>query len=167
MSLRLTLYLNIKLTSSISNQTNLALKGMIGIQAMSVIAEQTSHYSDAHNYSKIARDYIEQWQILGINKDASPPHTTLSYGDANSHGEWHFMWISNVVSAIVTNLLRQAFCTTSLLMPSSASTWSPTLSTKCKATFTRLLPMNMAFHLTHATAIQKVSQYQRLSIWTY
>ncbi|KAJ5233992.1 uncharacterized protein N7469_005758 [Penicillium citrinum] len=72
--------------ASISNQTNLALKGMIGIQAMSVIAEQTSHYSDAHNYSKIARDYIEQWQILGINKDASPPHTTLSYGDANSHG---------------------------------------------------------------------------------
>ena len=103
MSLRLTLYLNIELTSSISNQTNLALKGMIGIQAMSVIAEETSHYSDAHNYSKIARDYIEKWQDLGINKDANPPHTTLSYGDADSHGEWHFMWIPGAVPATSAN----------------------------------------------------------------
>lgn len=90
MSIGLTPFLNIGLTSAISNQTNLALKGMIGIQAMAVIANETGHTSDAASYSSIAHDYITQWQELGINKDASPPHTTLSYGDANSHGKSHF-----------------------------------------------------------------------------
>ncbi|CAI7632619.1 hypothetical protein N7533_000851 [Penicillium manginii] len=71
---------------SLANQTNLALKGMIGIQAMAVIANETGHTSDAADYSAIAHDYITKWQELGINKNASPPHTTLSYGDSDSHG---------------------------------------------------------------------------------
>lgn len=76
-----------KLTRTISNQTNLALKGMIGIQAMSVIANKTGHPDDAANFSNIAHDYITKWQDLAIAKDANPPHTTLSYGDTNSHGK--------------------------------------------------------------------------------
>lgn len=71
---------------SLANQTNLALKGMIGIQAMSVIAKETGHTADAANYSKIAHDYINKWQTLAINKNVTPAHTTLAYGDANSHG---------------------------------------------------------------------------------
>ncbi|KAJ5885050.1 hypothetical protein N7495_009560 [Penicillium taxi] len=71
---------------SLANQTNLALKGMIGIQAMAVIANETGHYADAANYSQIATQYIAEWQDLAINKAASPPHTTLSYGNASSHG---------------------------------------------------------------------------------
>jgi hypothetical protein len=74
------------LTRIIRNQTNLALKGMIGIQAMSVIAERTGNTEDAANYSSIAHDYITKWQGLAIAKGANPPHTTLSYGDTNSHG---------------------------------------------------------------------------------
>lgn len=69
------------------NQTNLALKGMIGIEAMSVIGKMTDHGSDAANYTRIAHDYIKKWQTLGINHNANPPHATLSYGDENSHGE--------------------------------------------------------------------------------
>ncbi|KAJ5299717.1 hypothetical protein N7476_011274 [Penicillium atrosanguineum] len=71
---------------SLANQTNLALKGMIGIQAMSVIANLTGHSDDAANYSSIAHDYISKWQTLAIAQNANPPHTTLSYGDDNSHG---------------------------------------------------------------------------------
>ncbi|KAJ5530624.1 hypothetical protein N7527_004017 [Penicillium freii] len=71
---------------SLANQTNLALKGMIGIQAMAVIANWTGHTADAANYSSIAKDYITQWQDLAIAKDANPPRTTLSYGDTASHG---------------------------------------------------------------------------------
>lgn len=78
-----------RLTSVISNQTNLALKGMIGIQAMSVIANLTSHSDDAAHFSSIAHDYISKWQNLAIANDANPPHTTLSYGDTNSHGQSH------------------------------------------------------------------------------
>ena len=71
----------------ISNQTNLALKGMIGIQAMSVIAKETGHTADATNYSKIAHDYINKWQNLAVNRNVTPAHTTLAYGDASSHGK--------------------------------------------------------------------------------
>lgn len=28
------------------------------------------------------------WKAYAINYDASPPHTTLSYGDKDSHGSW-------------------------------------------------------------------------------
>ncbi|KAF3390622.1 Glutaminase A [Penicillium rolfsii] len=71
---------------SLANQTNLALKGMIGIQAMSVIANETGHTADAANYSQIAHDYINKWQTLAINKNVTPAHTTLSYGNESSHG---------------------------------------------------------------------------------
>jgi hypothetical protein len=70
-----------------SNQTNLALKGMIGIEAMATIAHITGNHHDARNYSAIAHDYIDQWQVLGINHAADPPHTTLNYGHDMSWGE--------------------------------------------------------------------------------
>ncbi|KAG8528122.1 uncharacterized protein KY384_007038 [Bacidia gigantensis] len=69
----------------LANQTNLALKGIIGIQAMSKIAELTGNVADASNYSDIAHDYIQKWQDLGIAHDANPPHTTLSYGSNDTH----------------------------------------------------------------------------------
>lgn len=69
-----------------SNQTDLALKGIIGIAAMAEIAQLTNNTEDAKNFTSVAKDYITQWQTLGINKDASPPHTTFSYNDPDSHG---------------------------------------------------------------------------------
>jgi hypothetical protein len=72
---------------SLANQTNLALKGIIGIEAMAQIANLTGHDLDAQNYSTIAFSYIEKWQQYGIVHDAaSLPHTTLSYGSDDSHG---------------------------------------------------------------------------------
>lgn len=72
--------------TSTRNQTNLAVKGMIGIKAMSVIASATGNSSSASNYSSIASDYITQWQTLGINSAADPPHATLSYGSNDTWG---------------------------------------------------------------------------------
>ncbi|PVH87153.1 glutaminase GtaA [Cadophora sp. DSE1049] len=71
---------------SLANQTDLALKGIIGIQAMAVIANLTDNTVDGANYTNIAQDYITQWQTLGIAHDASPPHTTLAYGMNDTHG---------------------------------------------------------------------------------
>lgn len=71
---------------SLVNQTNLALKGIIGIEAMSQIANLTGHIYDAARYHDIAEDYITEWQSLAIAHDASPPHTTLNYGNELSHG---------------------------------------------------------------------------------
>jgi hypothetical protein len=72
---------------SLANQTNLALKGIIGIKAMAVIAHLTGNTADAQNFTNIANNYISQWQSYGIASSASPPHTTLSYGDTSSHGK--------------------------------------------------------------------------------
>ncbi|KUJ24358.1 glutaminase GtaA [Mollisia scopiformis] len=71
---------------SLANQTNLALKGIIGIGAMAEIAKLTGNTADAANFSSIATSYITQWQTLGIAQDATPPHTTLAYGMNDTHG---------------------------------------------------------------------------------
>lgn len=59
---------------------------MIGIKAMSVIASATGDSASASNYSSIASDYITQWQTLGINSAADPPHATLAYGSDDTWG---------------------------------------------------------------------------------
>ncbi|KAF2139407.1 uncharacterized protein K452DRAFT_232773 [Aplosporella prunicola CBS 121167] len=72
----------------LANQTNLALKGIIGIEAMSKIAGLTGHDDDASSYHDTAVNYVERWQELAI-ADATTEfkkHTTLSYGDNESHG---------------------------------------------------------------------------------
>ena len=81
-----------QLTIHPSNQTNLALKGIIGIEAMAVIANLTGNTDDASNYTNIAHDYITQWQSLGIAQDANPPHTTLAYGMNDTHGNLYNLY---------------------------------------------------------------------------
>ena len=71
---------------SLVNQTNLALKGIIGIEAMAVIANLTGNTQDAENFTNIAHSYIDQWQVLGIAQNDNPPHTTLGYGLNDTHG---------------------------------------------------------------------------------
>jgi hypothetical protein len=71
---------------SLANQTNLALKGIIAIRAMSAIANLTAHPTDSSNFSQIATSYITTWQTLGLNTASSPPHSTLAYNNASSHG---------------------------------------------------------------------------------
>ncbi|KAI1121927.1 glutaminase GtaA [Nemania abortiva] len=71
---------------SLANQTNLAIKGIIGLRAMADISKITGHANDSSMYLNISTSYIKQWQTLGINSEANPPHTTLSYGNESSHG---------------------------------------------------------------------------------
>ncbi|GAW16788.1 hypothetical protein ANO14919_062260 [Xylariales sp. No.14919] len=61
----------------LANQTNLALKGIVGIKAMSVIAEIVGEESDAKHYSRVADEYIDKWQGLGLSRDKT--HAKLAY----------------------------------------------------------------------------------------
>ncbi|KAK5135123.1 hypothetical protein LTR08_005648 [Meristemomyces frigidus] len=70
---------------ALANQTNLGLKGIIGIEAFAQIANRTGHAEDGANYTNIAHEYITLWQTYGINYNASPPHTELSYGNSSSY----------------------------------------------------------------------------------
>ncbi|KAI1850635.1 hypothetical protein JX265_004345 [Neoarthrinium moseri] len=82
---------------TLANQTNLALKGIIGLRAMSEIAKLTGNADDEKTYGDTATSYIAQWQGLGINQDASPPHTTLSYGDGASHGLLYNLYANSLL----------------------------------------------------------------------
>ena len=53
---------------------------------MAVIANLTDHPADAANYTGISHSYISQWQDLALASSATPPHTTLSYGQNDTHG---------------------------------------------------------------------------------
>lgn len=69
--------------SSLANQTNLAIKGIIGIQAMAQIAEITGNTQDSQNFTNIAKDYVNRWMDFGIAQTSgnfTRPHTTLTYG---------------------------------------------------------------------------------------
>lgn len=77
---------------TLQNQTNLALKGIIGIRAMGEIAHLSGHTEEAQKYNDIAVAYIARWQNLGIAYDAQPPHTTLHYGANETHGLLYNLW---------------------------------------------------------------------------
>ncbi|KAI4650193.1 uncharacterized protein J4E79_009460 [Alternaria viburni] len=71
---------------ALANQTNLALKGIIGLEAMSQMARIIGETADADNYTAIAHGYITRWIDLGINKADNPPHSILNYGNETTHG---------------------------------------------------------------------------------
>jgi hypothetical protein len=50
---------------------------------MSQIAQLTNNDD---TYGEVADRYLEGWKGFGINSQANPPHTTLSYGNADTHG---------------------------------------------------------------------------------
>ncbi|KAL6709069.1 hypothetical protein ACN47E_001885 [Coniothyrium glycines] len=70
----------------LANQTNLALKGIIGIEAMAQISALSGHTSDADDYTSIAHDYITKWVELGVNRKDQPAHSVLNYGNDTTHG---------------------------------------------------------------------------------
>lgn len=56
---------------------------------MAQIANITGNVEDGLNFTKIAHDYIEKWQVLAIAQasgDFTLPHTTLSYGMNDTFG---------------------------------------------------------------------------------
>ncbi|KAI0018896.1 DUF1793-domain-containing protein [Xylariomycetidae sp. FL0641] len=65
------------------NQTNLAIKGIVGLQAMASIATLAGETYDALNFSATARSYYSQWEYYAI--DPSHQHTTLAY-------QWRSSW---------------------------------------------------------------------------
>ncbi|KAG8707228.1 hypothetical protein FRC09_001952 [Ceratobasidium sp. 395] len=67
----------------LANQTNLAIKGIIGIRAMSEIATILGKTDDAKKYSDIAASYIPQWQKFATS---SENHLMLQYNNPTSWG---------------------------------------------------------------------------------
>ena len=113
---------------ALQNQTNLALKGIIALEAMSNIANMTGHSSDGANYSTTAHDYIAQWQTLGIAQDANPRHSTLAYGQNDTHGLLYNLYADAFVQ---TNLVpRSVYQMQSDFYPTIFNTYGVPLDTR-------------------------------------
>ncbi|KAI1372110.1 DUF1793-domain-containing protein [Hypoxylon crocopeplum] len=67
----------------LANQTNLAIKGIVGLQAMSAISRIVGNLDDAANFADKATSYYEQWKGFAI--DPSGKHTLLAY-------QWRSSW---------------------------------------------------------------------------
>jgi Domain of unknown function (DUF5127)/Domain of unknown function (DUF4965)/Domain of unknown function (DUF1793)/Domain of unknown function (DUF4964) len=70
-------------TGFIAHSVNLALKGIVGIGAMSRIATAAGKPDDANSYLSTAQSYIGQWQQKAT--DASGEHLKLAY---DQDGTW-------------------------------------------------------------------------------
>ncbi|KAL5092772.1 hypothetical protein Trisim1_000509 [Trichoderma cf. simile WF8] len=70
----------------LANQTNLAIKGIIALEAMSRIATLTGHDFLSSNYSSIAKDYLGFWSRHGVNRASVPNHSVLQYDSASTYG---------------------------------------------------------------------------------
>ncbi|KAI0312550.1 hypothetical protein OF83DRAFT_1031803, partial [Amylostereum chailletii] len=66
---------------AIANQTNLAIKGIIAIKAMSLIASLTGNTADITTYSNRSRDLYTQWKSHALADDG---HMLLAYGEDSS-----------------------------------------------------------------------------------
>ena len=69
---------------TLANQTNLAIKGIVGLKAMSFISEALGDLVSAANYSATASSYYTQWEQFAI--DPSGTHTMLAYQSRGSFG---------------------------------------------------------------------------------
>lgn len=92
----------------LANQTNLALKGIIGLQAASMIANMTGHSQAGSDYANTASDWIGQWEQLAVNQNANPPHTTLNYGDEDSFSLLYNLYADQLVQ---TNIVPHSIYT--------------------------------------------------------
>lgn len=70
--------------SQLVNQTNLAIKGIIGLQAMADIATIAGDPTSSENYSSTASSFYSQWETFAT--DPSGRHTLLSYQWRSSYG---------------------------------------------------------------------------------
>ncbi|HEY8301477.1 MAG TPA: DUF5127 domain-containing protein [Jatrophihabitans sp.] len=70
-------------TGFIAHSVNLALKGIIGIGAMSQIATAAGNAADSAHYLSVAKDYIGQWAAKA--QDSSGKHLKLAY---DQDGTW-------------------------------------------------------------------------------
>ncbi|KAL5116438.1 hypothetical protein ACEQ8H_005674 [Pleosporales sp. CAS-2024a] len=64
-------------------QTNLALKGIVGIKAFSELADLLDRPSDAKHYRNISETYVKKWEEYGFSRDGT--HVKLAY-------DWYGSW---------------------------------------------------------------------------
>ena len=68
----------------LANQTNLALKAILGIRAMGEIASLTKNDKDAKEFMKTSEDYMQKWEKYTFEENST--HAKLAYQMNSSWG---------------------------------------------------------------------------------
>ena len=117
---------------ALANQTNLALKGIIGIQAMAQIANRTGHVADGLNFASIVQSYIAQWQTLALTSNTTNatalPHTTLNYGNESTYSLLYNLFADAELGLYLVP--ESIYAAQSAFYPSVASTYGVPLDTR-------------------------------------
>ncbi|KAK0199056.1 hypothetical protein F5146DRAFT_920298 [Armillaria mellea] len=71
-----------------ANMTNLAIKGIIAIKAMSEISQALGRSEDAETYSSTAKLYVDRWQIAA----GSTGHLLSAYGATADPSSWSLVY---------------------------------------------------------------------------
>ncbi|KAK7032863.1 DUF1793-domain-containing protein [Favolaschia claudopus] len=89
-------------SGSLPNQTNLAVKGIIGIKAMSEIWSTLGDQEKSDNYSSVATSYMATWEQVGMSSDGT--HLLLEY-----HNQTHDVLAYNLAfdKLLKTNLIPE------------------------------------------------------------
>lgn len=93
-------------TGFINHSVNLALKGIVGLGAMSILAQTAGNTADQASYLATAKDYIGKWAMMA--QDSSGKHLLLEY---DKPGTWSLKYNAlydkilglNLVSADILN----------------------------------------------------------------
>ncbi|CAN6652210.1 hypothetical protein TRVA0_025S01904 [Trichomonascus vanleenenianus] len=82
---------------TLSNQTDLAIKGIVALQALSKIAAVIDNASDSKSLGNTASDYYSKWKTYGI--DPTNTHTLLAY-------QWRSSWgnLYNIYPSMLLDL---------------------------------------------------------------
>jgi Domain of unknown function (DUF5127)/Domain of unknown function (DUF4965)/Domain of unknown function (DUF1793)/Domain of unknown function (DUF4964) len=94
-------------TGFIAHSVNLALKGIIGIGAMSQISTLASNAADAASYLATAKSYISQWQTMAT--DSTGTHLKLAY---DQDGTWSLKYNGYADRVLKTGLVPASVATT-------------------------------------------------------
>ncbi|CAK7198373.1 hypothetical protein SEUCBS139899_001034 [Sporothrix eucalyptigena] len=69
---------------TLANQTNLAIKGILGMAALGEMAQIVGEVNDASRYARLARDNYRQWTTFAVDPTGHE-HTLLAY-------QWRSSW---------------------------------------------------------------------------
>ncbi|KAI0267461.1 hypothetical protein BC834DRAFT_953477, partial [Gloeopeniophorella convolvens] len=90
---------------TVANQTNLAIKGIIALEAMSKMSAIVKESGDASKYSTMATNFYNEWKSLALDTDQ---HLLAVYGNAGSwtlgYNLFADVWLgTNLVDSSVLN----------------------------------------------------------------
>jgi hypothetical protein len=114
----------------LQNQTNLALKGIIGIRAMAQASLLLKKHEDSKKYDQIAKDYTNKWMKLGVAWNANPPHTTLHYGADDTHGLLYNLWCDTELGLELPIGLETIYDIQNKFYPTTRKTFGMPLDTR-------------------------------------